>query len=247
MDDALHHARIAACRHRFKKSMRDHFTVVSEMRGLDMAARAIYKRRQLGKDTFDRRISFEDRAQETTMPAAQVDQCVVARKIVFPHNGGNLVEQFWPDSATHFRPEIPSIATRSSISRNETYVLEWTHNVSEETILQFLRCVNRTSRQVADIMATWEVRRGWNNGHEPDQSMYTKRIVEEALWLKPSLWQRAGLVFRAPSITSGWSRIRRTHRDSRDRNYRQGVCLKTTRGKGRTRVSDARYFNKASQ
>jgi hypothetical protein len=96
--------------------------------------------------------------------------------------------ELWPE----LKVEIGTSQARASaaagapqIYERENFFLEWSRTVSESHIHQFLQGWNRMPKQVRDITETWELKRGWNHGNTPDSSMYTKRIVEEALWLRP--------------------------------------------------------------
>ena len=97
-----------------------------------------------------------------------------------------IVTELWPDlevgaGAGDLQPlaDLPR-----SDSFESAFVLDWARTTSEERIQQFIRGFNRTPEQLAAIRATWEMNRSWNHGGAPDNSMYTKRIVEEALWLR---------------------------------------------------------------
>lgn len=98
-----------------------------------------------------------------------------------------LVKELWSDLKVG-KP-IPTkmlvSAYAQSASFEETFVCDWSRTISHERIRQFIRGLNRTAKQLRDISDTWDLKRGWNHGNTPDSSMYTKRIVEEALWLRP--------------------------------------------------------------
>jgi hypothetical protein len=78
----------------------------------------------------------------------------------------------------------PSSDSVYSAYVKEKFVLDQGRSASEDLIRQFIQGSNRSPKQLEDIIATWELRRGWNRGDTPDNSLYTKRIVEEALWLR---------------------------------------------------------------
>jgi hypothetical protein len=99
----------------------------------------------------------------------------------------HIVEELWPNlkggaTATAKRPADAPVRIASF---EEAFVLDWSHNASEDRIRQLIQGCNRTPEQLTDITATWELKRGWNHGDTPDSSLYTKRILEEALWLQP--------------------------------------------------------------
>lgn len=71
------------------------------------------------------------------------------------------------------------------IHQSKNFILGWNRTVPESRIRQFFQVWNRTPKQLTDITATWKLKRGWNHGSTPNSSMYTKRILEEALWLRP--------------------------------------------------------------
>ena len=60
----------------------------------------------------------------------------------------------------------------------EGFALDWSRTASESRMRQFIEGWARSPKQLADITATWELKRGWNHGNDPDCSMYTKRIVK---------------------------------------------------------------------
>jgi len=96
-----------------------------------------------------------------------------------------ILAEFWPELNGGTRAaEGPISAATPPICEGEAFILDWRRGVSEDRIRQFIHGWNRTRKQLADITATWELNRGWNHGNTPDSSMYTKRIVEEALWLR---------------------------------------------------------------
>jgi hypothetical protein len=99
-----------------------------------------------------------------------------------------IVANLWPElNAGNLALKEPLNAFVSPIHEAENFILDWNRNVSEGRIRQFIEGLNRTPKQLRDITDTWELNRGWNHGNTPDCSMYTKRIVEEALWLQPRL------------------------------------------------------------
>lgn len=91
-----------------------------------------------------------------------------------------LVAEFWPSLLA---PQIPQSALRPAVREN-LFALDWSRTASEEMIRGLIEGKDRTPEQRRRIIATWELKRGWNHGNTPDSSMYTKRIVEEALWLR---------------------------------------------------------------
>jgi hypothetical protein len=97
----------------------------------------------------------------------------------------HLIEELWPDRAarTALAPE-PASASGYSAYLGDPFVVDLGRSAGEDLIRQFIQGWNRTPKQLGDIIATWELRRGWNHGDTPDNSLYTKRIVEEALWLR---------------------------------------------------------------
>lgn len=98
----------------------------------------------------------------------------------------DLIEEFWPDlgEGRTALAQKPDSASGHLAYLGDSFVLDWGRSASDSLIRQFIQGWNRTPKQLADTIATWELRRGWNHGDSPDNSFYTKRIVEEALWLQ---------------------------------------------------------------
>jgi hypothetical protein len=97
-----------------------------------------------------------------------------------------IVAEHWPDAIAGRSAGIKRAETLLGRPEafNVAYVLDWGRSAGEDLIQQFIEGWNRTPEQLADITATWDVKRGWNHGDTADNSFYTKRIVEEALWLR---------------------------------------------------------------
>ena len=117
------------------------------------------------------------------LPCADSLPTIEYRQEVLDH----IVEELWPDlkvgTAVGANKTVSDVALPAYFG--ESFMLDWTRTVSEGRIWQFIQGHNRTPRQIELMTATWELKRGWNHGSTPDSSMYTKRIVEEALWLQP--------------------------------------------------------------
>jgi hypothetical protein len=98
-----------------------------------------------------------------------------------------ILAELWPElkAGTGAVKERASAAI-PPVYEGENFILDWSRIASEGLIREFIQGWRRTPKQVRDITETWELNRGWNHGNTPDSSMYTKRIVEEALWLRPS-------------------------------------------------------------
>jgi len=98
----------------------------------------------------------------------------------------HLVAELWPDLAAGKAALAQELASASGPSAypGDPFVLDWGRSASDRLIRQFVQGWDRTAKQLGDIIATWEMRRGWDHGDTPDNSLYTKRIVEEALWLR---------------------------------------------------------------
>jgi hypothetical protein len=96
-----------------------------------------------------------------------------------------IVEELWPSLrvGTTSGTKSPTGAAVGIASFQDSLVLDWSRTASEDLIRQFIQGWNRTPKQLERIRATWELRRPWNHGDTPNQSLYTKRIVEESLWL----------------------------------------------------------------
>jgi hypothetical protein len=97
-----------------------------------------------------------------------------------------ILEELWPNlnvvtagATNKTASDVPAQARLG-----ECFVLDWSRTASEGSIRQFIQGWNRTPKQLADITATWDLQRGWDHGATPDHSLYTKRILEEALWLQ---------------------------------------------------------------
>jgi hypothetical protein len=96
------------------------------------------------------------------------------------------VAELWPEyNVNNLAVKEPGSAGLPPLHEGEDFILDWSHTVSEDRIRQFLQGRTRTPKQLRDITNTWELNRNWNHGNTPDSSIYTKRIVEEALWLRP--------------------------------------------------------------
>ena len=96
-----------------------------------------------------------------------------------------IVGELWPELILRTVDVQDGVsACAPPIHKGENFILDWSCTVSESRIRQFIQGRNRTPKQVQDITATWELKRGWNHGSTADESMYTKRILEEALWLQ---------------------------------------------------------------
>jgi hypothetical protein len=96
-----------------------------------------------------------------------------------------IVTELWPELNLGLRAVTERMsAAEPPIYEGENFILDWSRSVSKSRILQFIQGWNRTTEQMRNIIATWELKRGWDHGNTPDSSMYTKRIVEEALWLR---------------------------------------------------------------
>jgi len=115
----------------------------------------------------------------TGLPCADSPPTIEHRQ----HILDQIVAELWPDLKAAVK-QWASPALRP-IYEGENFVLDWNHTVPDGRIRQFIQGWNRTPKQVRDITETWELKRGWNHGNTPDSSMYTKRIVEEALRLRP--------------------------------------------------------------
>jgi hypothetical protein len=97
-----------------------------------------------------------------------------------------MVAELWPELvAGDLALNEPVRAALPPLQESESFILDRSRSVSEERIRQFIQGRDRTADQLSKITATWEMKRGWNHGNTPDSSMYTKRIVEEALRLRP--------------------------------------------------------------
>jgi hypothetical protein len=100
-----------------------------------------------------------------------------------------IIDQIFAELCPEFIPCTPAAKESSAgvtpVREAENFILDWSRTASESHIRQFLQGWNRTPKQLQDMTETWELKRGWNHGNTPDNSMYTKRIVEEALWLRP--------------------------------------------------------------
>jgi hypothetical protein len=98
----------------------------------------------------------------------------------------HLIEELWPHLAAGKAALAQEPASNSGYSAffGDSFVLDWGRSASDDLIRQFSQGWNRTPKQLRNITATWELRRGWNHGDTPDNSLYTKRIIEEALWLR---------------------------------------------------------------
>ena len=97
-----------------------------------------------------------------------------------------MVAELWPELvAGDLALNEPVRAALPPLQESESFILDRSRSVSEERIRQFIQGRDRTADQLSKITATWEMKRGWNHGNTPDSSMYTNRIVEEALRLRP--------------------------------------------------------------
>ena len=97
-----------------------------------------------------------------------------------------IVADLWPElNVSNLAVSERTSPTISPVYEGQHFILDWSRSVSENRIREFIQGWKRTPKQLADIVGTWELRRGWNHGNTPDCSFYTKRIVEEALWLRP--------------------------------------------------------------
>lgn len=97
-----------------------------------------------------------------------------------------MVAELWPNLVGQplTGAEVPIPIPQGPKTAND-FVLDWSRSASHALISQFLHGVNRTMRQSELMLATWELQCTWNHGETPDASMYTHRIVSEALWLMP--------------------------------------------------------------
>jgi hypothetical protein len=96
-----------------------------------------------------------------------------------------LVAELWPKlNARYLDLNEPGSVFTAPIHEGENFILDWSRSAPEGRIRQFIEGLGRTPKQLRDITEAWELNRGWNHGNTPDCSMYTKRIVEEALWLR---------------------------------------------------------------
>ena len=97
-----------------------------------------------------------------------------------------LNEELWSHLATRKAAlaQEPASASGYSAYLGDPFVLGLGRSAGEDLIRQFIQGWNRTPKQLGDIVATWDLGRGWDHGSTPDNSFYTKRIVEEALWLQ---------------------------------------------------------------
>jgi hypothetical protein len=116
------------------------------------------------------------------LPYGDSSPTIAHRQEVLDH----FIKELWPDLTTGAAApasERPGPSVRLA-SIEESFVLDWGRSANENLVQQFIQGWNRIPKQRGDIIATWEMRRGWNHGDTPDNSLYTKRIVDEALWLR---------------------------------------------------------------
>jgi hypothetical protein len=96
-----------------------------------------------------------------------------------------IVAELWSDlNGGTCAANEPVSAAVMPVREGEDFILDWSRSVSQSCIHEFIDGKNRTHEQTRKIIDTWELTRGWTHGGTPDSSMYTKRIVYEALWLK---------------------------------------------------------------
>jgi hypothetical protein len=116
------------------------------------------------------------------LPYANSSPTIAHRQEVIDH----LIEELWPDLAAAKAALALEPASDPGYSAyfGDSFVLDSGRSAGEGLIRQFIQGSNRTPKQLRDITDTWEMRRGWDHGDTADKSFYTKRIVEEALWLR---------------------------------------------------------------
>lgn len=120
------------------------------------------------------------RAGWVTLSGLTIAECSPA----IEHRQGildQIVAELWP--AAGIEPKV--CCAQTLVADTENFVLDWSRAASLKNIREFLQGVCRTTEQVENLRGAWELKRGWDHGASPDASMYTKRIVEEALWVRP--------------------------------------------------------------
>ena len=68
----------------------------------------------------------------------------------------------------------------------QSFTIDWNRNATDEEVRQLIQGINRTPEQLQTLQRTWDLQRGFSNHRTPcDRSMYTKRLIQEAISLKP--------------------------------------------------------------
>jgi hypothetical protein len=78
-----------------------------------------------------------------------------------------IMAEVWPElNVSNLAVSELASPTISPIHEGEHFILDWSRSVPEDRIRQFIQGLNRTPKQLADITAAWDLKRGWDHGND---------------------------------------------------------------------------------